>query len=98
FDPTFPSPDSLKAGFQAFVTPRPPCTITASQSQIQHQGTQQLINVTTTGTHLVDKDGDYMSGGGAWFRQNDCQNITVKMPPHMAAPGAGEIGALLMTI
>ncbi|KAG1859326.1 hypothetical protein DFJ58DRAFT_658397, partial [Suillus subalutaceus] len=98
FDPTFPSPDSLEVGFQAFVTPRPPCTVAASQSQTQPWGTQQLVNVTIMGTHLVDKDGDYMSGGGAWFGQNDCCNIAVKMPPNMATPGAGEIGALLMAI
>ncbi|KAG1760574.1 ribonuclease H-like protein [Suillus occidentalis] len=95
FDPTFPSPDSLEAGFRVFVKPTPPCTIPAKQSPKPPGVTPQLINVTITGAHIVDKDGDYIASGGAWLGQDDRRNAAIKMPPNLASPGAGEIGAFL---
>ncbi|KAG1773495.1 ribonuclease H-like protein [Suillus occidentalis] len=95
FDPTFPSPESLEAGFRAFVIPRPPHSTSAHQAPKPPGDPPQLVNITIAGTHLVDKDGDYMSGGGAWLGKEDSRNLSIKIPSHLATPGAGEIAAFL---
>lgn len=48
--------------------------------------------------HLLNKNGDYMLEGGAWFGRDDDHNVSTNVPEHLAAPGAGEIGALLTTM
>lgn len=67
FNPTFPSPDSIESGFHAFITPNPPCTSSACQAPKPPSEPPHLTNIIITGMHQVDKDGTYVSGGGAWF-------------------------------
>lgn len=98
FDPTYPSPNSLTDGFRVFTTSDSPCNISAQQVPKPSGEPPQLISIIITGTHKIDKDGYSVSGGGAWFGQNDHRNRSIKVPEHLAAPGAGEVGAILSTL
>ncbi|KAG1771544.1 ribonuclease H-like protein [Suillus occidentalis] len=98
FDPTYPSPDSLTDGFQVFTTLNAPCNVPARQAPKPSGEPPKLISIIITGTHKIDKDGYYVSGGGAWFGQDDQRNKSIKVPEHLAAPGAGEVGAILSAL
>ncbi|KAG2088265.1 uncharacterized protein F5147DRAFT_587724, partial [Suillus discolor] len=98
FDPIFPSPDTLETGFRAFVKTQPQSTLPASQTTKPPGNPPQLINIVIAGTHQVNKDREYMSGGGAWISHDNPQNVSIKIPEPLAGPGAGEIGALLTVV
>ncbi|KAG1789813.1 uncharacterized protein HD556DRAFT_1213730, partial [Suillus plorans] len=95
FNPVLPSPETLDEGFRIFSASDPPCTILASQTKVHQRAPPELIKITITGTHNVNKDGDHESGGSVWFRTRDTCNLSIKIPEELAAPGTGEAGALL---
>ncbi|KAG2097016.1 uncharacterized protein F5147DRAFT_583770, partial [Suillus discolor] len=80
FDPTFPSPESLKDGFRAFVTSKQPCTSSAIQSPITPGDIPHLTTITITSSHRINRDRNYVSGGGAFFGQDDARNLSVNLP------------------
>ncbi|KAG1873501.1 hypothetical protein C8R48DRAFT_593872 [Suillus tomentosus] len=98
FDPTYPSPNSLTDGFRVFTTSDTPCNIPAQQAPKPSDEPPQLINIIITGTHRIDKDGYSVSGGGAWFGQNDQRNKSIRVPEHFAAKGTREVGAILSAL
>ncbi|KAG1872259.1 hypothetical protein F4604DRAFT_1768284 [Suillus subluteus] len=55
----------------------------------------ESITAIIDSSYHVSKDGEHVSGAGAWFNTNDDRNVSIKLPDHLAAPGAGEIGAVL---
>lgn len=98
FDPTYPSPNSLYTGFRVFVSSDAPCNTSACQAPKPPGESPQMISINIADTHKVDKDGFHTAGGGAWFGTNDPRNMAIKVPEHLAAPGAGEISAILSVI
>lgn len=58
----------------------------------------ESLIATIAASHLVDKNGDHVSGAGIWFKEDDVRNETLKIPSQMASPGAGEIGAVLHVV
>lgn len=98
FDPTYPSPDSLSAGFRVFVTSDTPCSTPARQVPKPPGIPPELTRIIITGTHRVDKDGFSIAGGRAWFGMSDPRNKSIKVPENLAAPGAGEISAILSVV
>jgi hypothetical protein len=98
FDPTFPSPKSIDEGFRVFAARKPPCTSPASQAPTPLGLAPELIRITIVGAHQINKDGDHVSGGTAWFGNEDPRNISIKLSEELAGPGAGETGVLLMAI
>ncbi|KAG2755616.1 hypothetical protein P692DRAFT_20869000 [Suillus brevipes Sb2] len=102
FNPVLPSPETLDEtlddGFRIFSASNPPCATPASQTETHQRPPQELVKITITGTHNVNKDGDHKSGGCIWFGPRDTRNWTVKIPEELTAPGAGDTGALLTAI
>ncbi|KIK33610.1 hypothetical protein CY34DRAFT_30222, partial [Suillus luteus UH-Slu-Lm8-n1] len=97
-NPTYPSPDSLSAGFCIFVSSDTPCNTPARQVPKPPGIPPELTRIIITGTHRVDKDGYSIVGGGAWFSMNNPRNKSIKVPKNLAAPGTGEISAILSAI
>jgi hypothetical protein len=98
FNPIIPSPETVAEGFRIFSNPNPPCPISASQTKTHQRPPPELVKITITGTHNVNKDGDHEAGGCAWLGTRDTRNLSIKIPEELAAAGAGEAGVLLTAI
>ncbi|KAG2744933.1 hypothetical protein P692DRAFT_201721023, partial [Suillus brevipes Sb2] len=83
FNPVFPSPESIEEGFRVFVTQSPPSSSAASQSPAPQGPIPDLAKVTIAEAYQISKDGDHISGGVAWFGDNDPRNILVKLPDNL---------------
>jgi len=56
------------------------------------------IYVITSGKHNINEDGDHISGGGAWFKNNTYPNVSIRPPEELSSIESGELSVILSVL
>lgn len=96
FDPAMTLKNNISDGFRVFTAkgnadPNPAVQTLADLAD----QTEEEATITTHGAYNIDEHGDRMSAGGAWFQDENEQNLSLKITGASTSPDEGELSVLI---
>jgi hypothetical protein len=98
FDPQVNLQGQIMSAMRVFTSGIDPDNCTPLGQPHMANNRPKKIYVITSGKHSINEDGDHISGGGVWFKNNTYPNMSIRPPEELSSIESGELSVILLVL